>query len=239
MPFLETPNIRVDRVDSYGSEIVLVSFAERKTHTADLAEKGWGQDFASFHRIDGFYIKSAGNHWYQYPEMKGAMAAIREAAGSQHLVTYGCSMGAYAAIKFAGALGAKRAVAVSPLFTPDPSKPPYEQRWKVDASRTAFIDDEMDGTPEVHVFILSDPTHPDARHTKLLRRTFPRTTVVPLPFASHPVGPFLREAELLTEFTLRLLYGNFDNRVFCDARRARRSRSQIYLERRKELLAGR
>lgn len=239
MPFIQTSNIQVDRVNSYGSKIVLVTFAERKSHSFGFGDKGWGEEFASSHRIDGFYVKAAGNDWYQYPEMQSTLGRIRDAVGNREVVTYGCSMGAYAAVKFAKPLGAKRSIAISPIFSPDPFKPPYDQRWKTDVDRTMLIDDHMEHSDEFELFVLADSTHPDAKHAKLFRQTFQKTTVISLPFSSHPVGPFLREAGLLRELTLSLFFGNFENSSFCLARRNQRLTSQIYRARRDELLLKR
>jgi hypothetical protein len=56
----QSQNIRVDRINDFGSQVCLVSFTERKTYRADLAEQGFGQDFARKNSIDGFYVKCIG-----------------------------------------------------------------------------------------------------------------------------------------------------------------------------------
>ncbi|UPK31826.1 hypothetical protein IVB18_26210 [Bradyrhizobium sp. 186] len=239
MPFFLSPNVQVDRVNTFNSNIVLISFTERTIAPRNLSDQGFGQDFARKQAIDGFYVKCAGNHWYQYPEMLDALSAIRRAASGKDIVTYGSSMGAYAAMKFASALGAKRAVAISPIFSPDPRKPPFEGRWKTDADQIEFIDDTMIGAADTDAFVLTDPTHADARHGRLFRATFPRCTIVAVPFASHPVGHFLREAGLLGDLVKDLIFGAFDNSRWCRDRRKMRTKSPIYKSRLAEVLGER
>jgi pimeloyl-ACP methyl ester carboxylesterase len=239
MSLFESSNLRVDTVDGFNSDVVLVSFAERKTYQARLDEQGFGQDFARKNSIDGIYVKCIGNHWYQYPEIPDALSAIRQAAGGRNIVTYGSSMGAYAAIKFAGVLNAERVVAISPLFSPDPAKPPFERRWKVDADQITFLDDKINMAPETHVYVLTDPAHADAKHARLFRATLSNSTIVAVPLASHPVGHFLREAGLLADLITSLISGRFDNRRWCTARRASRTRSSIYNKRLAEVIAER
>lgn len=227
MAFFESQHVRVERVSAFNSDIVVVSFAERSDPPVGFQAQGFGQDFARKLSLDGFYIKCIGNHWYQYPEMPDAMEAIRRATMGKTLVTYGSSMGAYAAIKFAKLLGAKRAVAISPLFSPDPRQPPFELRWRVDVDRTEMINDLMEDA-DVDVFVLTDPVHADAKHARLFRQRFTRCKVIAAPFAAHPVGHFLREAGLLADLMSSLLLGKFENSSWCTARRGARTKSAIY-----------
>ena len=212
----------------------MVTFSERREKSQGLVVPGFGQDFANKHRIDGFYVKCVGDHWYQYPEMGSAIATIRDRVHrTKEIVTYGSSMGAYAALKFSNALNAKRAVCLSPIFSPDPAKPPFEKRWNSDARRINFIDDDMgkDIRHAAEIFILVDTTHPDARHARLIRDGAPRTITVAVPFASHPVGHFMREAEILTSTMIDIVTGNFDNAKWCQMRRTHRYKSAIYRDR--------
>ena len=107
-------------------------------------------------------------------------------------------MGAYAAIRLGGLVGATTAIALSPQFSLDPRVAPFEDRWPVEARRLDYeIERRLARTgfvPSAYVFY--DPSDPDARHADLFR---PQLEVrdVRLPDCGHPVTGFLAEVGLL------------------------------------------
>ena len=173
---------------------------------------------------------SRANDWYQHPEMADALAAIRgRAAGAARLTTYGSSMGGYAAIRFADAVGAHAALALSPQYSIDPLKAPFEWRWQQEAHRIRFLPD-LDGPirSAVTPVIVYDPTTLDRAHVDRIAADIP-VARLRVPHSGHPVGPYLSEGELLTSLVLDMIRGTLDIAATEQAARARRREIITYL----------
>lgn len=227
----ESSNLRVREISPFRSPIVAVTFSERADAQQQLDRPGFGQDFLRKAEIDGIFVTCRGNDWYQYPETPKALAVIAERAKRYpEVVTYGSSMGAYAAIRFASTIGANRVVAISPQYSIDPACAPFEKRWRRDAERIPFIGDDMAAfaPKSALVYILVDPLHPDFAHARLLSEALPKAVILRAPFAKHPVGHFLRESGIINIVISGLVLGKLSVAEWCNLRRSRRMLSPIY-----------
>ena len=119
-------------------------------------------------------------------------------------------MGAYAAVRFADAVGATAALALSPQYSVDPAKAPFERRWGQDQRRLRFLP-ALDGPIRTGIrpVIAYDPGSTDRLHADLIARDTP-VQRVRLPFAGHPVGSFLQDAGLLNRLVMDTLDGTLD-----------------------------
>src|SRR5690606_30202022 len=106
---------------------------------------GFGEEFLRNAGISAIHVMGVREDWYQYPEMPAAMQAVRQAtAGAERVMTYGSSMGGYAALRFADAAGANAVLAISPQYSIDPKKMPFETRWHQESQRIQWRP-EIDG----------------------------------------------------------------------------------------------
>ena len=193
---------------------------------------GFGEAFFQAEGITAIHVMSHGNDWFQYSEIDKVLSVIREAcAGAERRLAYGSSMGGYAALRFAGSVGADAALALSPQFSPDPRKVPFETRWASDRRRIRAIK-SIDGAgikPGPRLIIAFDSAlEADRRHAQLLMADTPMTEIS-LPHAGHPVGGFLNDIKLLRPLVLTALEGSFDADRFRHAAHARRTRSAHWL----------
>ncbi len=191
---------------------------------------GFGEDFLRHHGVSAIHVLGGGDDWYQYPEMIEAAAAIRTAtAGASRVMTYGSSMGGYAALRFADAVGAKAVLALSPQYSLDPSAAPDERRWQQDAQRIrwipAFNGPLRSGARPVVVY---DPKGPDRWHGDRIATDIPVTSVR-LPFTSHPVTTYLSEAGLLSQLVFDTMDGTVNGVAVEREGRRRRRNSSVYL----------
>jgi tetratricopeptide (TPR) repeat protein len=179
---------------------------------------------------DAIHVINRTNVWYQHPEMPDALRAIRDAASRYaEVFTYGSSMGGYAAIRFAEAVGAKTAIAISPQYSVVPKVVPFDRRWRAVARRIDFSrESPRPGSTMVEPLVFYDPRDLDARHFELIARAFPRTTGVRLWHAGHPAGAYLSEAGVLTSAITAILERRFDARTFEKEARAKRRLSGQY-----------
>ena len=122
----------------------VVTFAEYTPTPLPLDRSGFGEKFLKKAGHNAFHVICRGNDWYQYPEMPAAIAELkRRCAGYADVVTYGTSMGAYAAIRFAPHLQASRVIAISPQVSIDRRRVPFETRWAKEAAGITFDDDDI------------------------------------------------------------------------------------------------
>lgn len=185
--------------------------------------KGYGEDFLYASGVSAIHVLGRGDDWYQYPDTLDAMAAVRaHVAGAERVVTYGSSMGAYAALKLADAAGAHAALALSPQYSVDPRRVPFETRWSADARRLDFQPDIEARTPtRAHALVIYDAAGDDRRHIALFAREM-QGDFVGLRHIHHPATTFLNETGLLGPLVLEFAAGTLDAGAF--RRRADRAR---------------
>lgn len=191
---------------------------------------GFGEDFLSAHGISALHVMGRGEDWYQYPEMTEATAAVQTAtAGADRIMTYGSSMGGYAALRFADAVGATGALALSPQYSLDPVKVPHDRRWSQEADRIHWLP-EIDGPIRTSIkpVVVFDPNGLDGWHG---RRVAEDVEIIPirLPFTRHPGGVFLNEIGLLKPLLTSVLEGVLDGPQFERQVRLARRGSGHYL----------
>ena len=98
-------DVRVKDARLFGSPAVFVTFTSW-TDDLTLDREGFAEAFLRGEGVDAVHVISRDNRWWQHAETLPAMAAVRAAtAGYARVVTYGSSMGAYAAVRLAGAGG--------------------------------------------------------------------------------------------------------------------------------------
>lgn len=220
----------VFRAAEGGSDRPLVVTFDSLSLDLRLDRPGFGEVWLRQVGYDAVHVVSDRNGWYQSPEMARVFPRVREIARERaRTVTYGSSMGGYAAVRFAGRVGAQAAVAISPQFSIDPRKTPFEDRWTEYAAGLSFsweAPSPEDAALE-RAYVLYDPADRDRLHMERLAEVFP-VTPVPLLHAGHPAGTFLAEGLLLPDAVRAMIDGRFDPGEFRRARREARRRSGQY-----------
>jgi len=196
-----------------------------------LKRPGFGEAFFAHENITAIHVISFGNDWFQYPETEGVLSLIRKVGhDAERLMTYGSSMGGYAALRFAAAVGAHSALALSPQYSVNRWRARFETRWAADRRRIRFIKALEKPIKQIPLMVLAyDPKISlDLRHVVRLTGEA-RIEQIPISFAGHPVGPFLNDVGLLRPLVLSVLYGDFDHECFCDAAHERKETSAHWL----------
>ncbi len=224
----------VRRVGGFGSTTCVVTF-DSFTDYFTLDRPGYAEAFLMHRSLDAVHVISRYNDWYQCPELEQAMAAVHAATRAyQRVVTYGSSMGAYAAIRFAGWAGADCALAMSPQYSIDPRVAPFENRWGEASLNFRPVWEGRLPLPALReAYIVFDPENLDAKHVKLFRRTF-RFTPVRLPGGGHSVVGFLHEVNLLERFIMSVFLqddGALVDEIVREARNRRKQSAQFMLHR--------
>ncbi len=181
--------------------------------------------------VDFILVTPHSNAWYQYADKQRCYDLIRSiGTGFDETICYGGSMGGYEALKSAALLGARRVLAISPQFSIDPHKVPFETRWRTEADQTRFIDDDMRLSSDIDYCVLSDPfDRLDERHLKLICAAGGAIRRFPVPFGTHFLAHMLSETGLMEGILRDFLADSLDEGVFRKAVRVRRDRSITYL----------
>lgn len=226
----ETADLLVRYVRAGSNLRCAISFSSF-TDEPRLDRPGFGEAFLRDRGIDAILVINRTNTWYQYLELPEALRVIRGFTERYALVfTYGSSMGGYAAIRFAEAVGATTAIAISPQYSVAPQIVPFDKRWRAIARRIDFRHECIyAGSQRIEPLVFYDPRDADARHFELISRAYPRTRGVRLWHAGHPAGAFLSDTGVLTTAIESILDGRFDAAAFERTARARRRMSGQYL----------
>ena len=212
---VENDNVRVDHWPAQRgvSKLLAFTFMERQRTPARFAAtldgNGFGGDLLLRSGFDVICFKPRRDDWYQtvseadLDRVNAYVAGVgREYAAR---VGYGSSMGAYAAVQFAGRRGLDRVLALSPLvdfsgwdirFSGDLTGIPL--RWTIDPATVA---------PHCMHYCVYDPYNDDRRHMDLLATVLPPTTLthIALPLSGHPSMFFLAQTGLLASTCLCVL----------------------------------
>ena len=207
------------------TDVSVVTFSHFHPDPAALGT-GFGEAPLAAAGIDAVHVVSRANDWFQNAAMPAAMAAIGAALGARPRITYGSSMGGYGAIRFAGRLGARRALALSPQYSIDPRLVPEDRRWRDIGLRLRFLPWAEVAAPPPSV-ILFDPALADARHAALWAAERP-ATLLPLRHAGHPVATILAETSLLMPLLRAAMEEEFDPVPVLQALRRARRRAPEY-----------
>ncbi|QBX37722.1 hypothetical protein E4M02_14130 [Brevundimonas sp. S30B] len=203
--------------------------------------RGFGERFLAESGVSAIHVMGAGDDWYQYPEMIEAMAAVRCAtADAKTVMTYGSSMGGYAALRFADAARATAALALSPQHNIDPSRPPYEDRWIQSAQNIRWLPDlagPLTWRAQARPVVVYDQRSPDAAQAAAIASEIDLTPIG-LPYAGHPISSHLAEIGLLKPLFFAVLEGRLDAHKFRAEARSRRN-TPVYLTEISQALADR
>jgi hypothetical protein len=216
----------VRRVGGFGSDVCYITF-DSYTDNRTLARPGFGEEYLRGRGIDAIHVLSRNNHWYQYPELPDALAAVAAATiGYAKVIAYGSSMGGYAALRYGAACGADVGVALSPQFSVDPAIVPFDRRWADDVARIAFRGDAPAPLPSQYIVYDPCDAH-DRPHFELFAARSP-THGIAVPHGGHPVGGYLTETGLLGLLLEAVEDGTLDAAAFGQELRRRRRRSGHY-----------
>jgi tetratricopeptide (TPR) repeat protein len=223
-----SPDLVVRKVGDHGKSCCVVTF-DSFTDVREVDRPGFGEAFLDNAGVDAIHIIPRENTWYQLPEMLEAMACVHAATREYaRVVSYGSSMGGYAALRFAGAAGATAALALSPQYSIDPALVPWEERWLEPGKHFRPVWEGKLPLPDLpEAYVAYDPLNIDRKHIALLARQM-RFEPIPLEQGGHPVTGFLAETGMLKQLILSICRNVFDREGFASEISARRTRSPQY-----------
>lgn len=195
-----------------------------------FAREGFSEVFLKEKGISAIHIMGRREDWYRYSDISDALGAVKSfLSGANLIITYGSSMGGYAALRFADQLGADYVLAISPQYTIDPTKVPFETRWRQDASRIDWDQNPEPPLPrDARPVVVYDPTTADKHHIALIGNEVSINTI-PIRYSGHPSGWMLADMHLLSPLLHSLLEGKEDTSFYKREIRRRKGTSSTYL----------
>ncbi|MEN0580491.1 hypothetical protein AAIG39_15990 [Phytobacter palmae] len=146
----------------------------------------------------GFMAKNA--NWFPQDSVIKAIKRIEDIiSNNKSIISYGGSMGGYAAIKYSKLLGASRTIACCPQWSIDPKecsgvKNGYERYFTDSLSDMGIKSEDVSGD----VFILYDPHHGiDSYHFNNIKSKSEKVVGVHVPFVGHDVTTVMAGTENL------------------------------------------
>lgn len=191
-------DVALDHYDG-GHDVSIVTFEARNKYIDAIRPSPFGQGFGRgvFAKLgcNEFLVKKSRNHWYQTDEIDDVIRLIIERAGGSRIITYGSSMGGFAAVNFSGALGASSFVAISPLYDIQEGGEVDDARWG-DESRILdfkhnFIREGR--CKDAHGYVFYGNNEIDARHAACIARET-KATIIGVEYGGHPCSFYLNDA---------------------------------------------
>lgn len=241
----ESTNLRVIFVPGRGArsaERIVVSFRSMLAggrNSKDLfPETGESQITIQKSGADALHFIPASNRWYQYPEMSMALAAARSISERyRDVITYGMSMGGFAALQSSGFLNAGRTITYSPQVSVDHRKYKFiNSGWQRKMRGAAFVWDDLRNISRTAChYVVYDPLDPDREHIRILRSNVSVQPIV-VPFSGHHSWRAVKEAGIGSALLKRLINGESDTAWIRKAIRESRRGNPVYLAKMKEQL---
>ena len=216
------------------SEFILVTFG-------DLCGFAEGQKFfaeAPVRKSEiscvGFMAK--GPNWYPSSNMRRAFESVEHVTAPYlDVVTYGGSMGGYAAIKYSGLARATEVISFCPQWTIDPSEcdgvsPGYQNYFVARLSKMAIRQADTSG----RIFVLADPSHKqDAFHRNMILRNCKSAISVDVISADHSITSMFAGTQNLLSLIHNVRFENVEKTaaMVSSIRRNSQYRARILLKR--------
>ncbi len=224
--------VYISRTDKSPSSKVIICFHGKKSEPG-FQRGNFGESFLRSHEIDAIHIQTSVNNWYQSPDLPEALAAAAHAAAIyKHRVTYGTSMGGYAALAFSGPLNATGVTAFVPQFSPVIDKAPFDNRWKDERQVIEPVMDDMAAqiSKTAKIYISYDPHQKqDRKHFELIAATGAKITPLTFPLVDTEVLRFLSDTHLIERVVLETIDGTASQKRYRALVRDGRRRSSAYL----------
>ncbi|MCQ4160422.1 hypothetical protein NON00_10825 [Roseomonas sp. GC11] len=149
----------------------------------------WGRRLADNLDLTTVGIVARRNDWFCNPDMPAILAAARaRLAGFRKVISFGSSMGGYAALKFSAAVGASSVLSFVPQYSIAPADVGAFDRRFLSHYEPARHDgmriEEADVARNAYVFL--DPNfRMDRRNVEMIRARAPRLQMVPARTTGH------------------------------------------------------
>lgn len=221
------------------SDFLLITFAPAnfKANSADY----WGKTLAFKKNISTLGFVAKRSNWYPVAAMEEAILAI-DVVLNKYLekVTYGTSMGGYAALKFSATLRATHAIALAPQYSIDPSiVSAFDNRYHSNFKSNLNKEMDIKATDTIkNSYVFFDPMYrEDKINFELINKSCPHIKPFRVRFTHHFPIELFSSADTATQL-FKLIREENENELM-QLTCLRRRTSQVRIRYIAELLARR
>ncbi len=197
----ETSGYRISHhTGEESAQVLLITFG---AVSSGITTRGWGTQFALKQGYDNIYVAQREGSQYQDLPLEAFREAVAPvAADYDRVVTYGASLGGYAAVYYGGVIDAE-IIAVSPHNSAHPLIHRRSFR-KLPFAHSEIKDNPVSSKPPI---VVHDPTLPNdnAFIDYLIRPAYPDLQTVEIPHGGHALLNTLKADGVLKEFIVPLL----------------------------------
>jgi hypothetical protein len=194
--------------------------------------EAWGGGYFRHKDISYIGIKPTSNNWYVSPPLEDFLNSLKFILEQyEDVLTYGSSMGAFAALTYADHLGATKVIALCPQSSRHPVICPWERPLSKDVARldvnNKFTDAVGNYANAKSVYIFADfYFQRDRLHAQ--RLAGPNVIMINTPFIEHGTPMYLNPLGLLMDIPMAVLDDTFDANEFYKKFRRRRELKKYY-----------
>jgi len=223
----------------YDTQRLVFTFEHAADHVRrdDVFRPGWGAHFFRARRVSHIAIKPKSMNWYRPDDLHALFRTMSESGFLDNFtrrVTYGSSMGGFAALIFADMLRAQTVVALNPQSTLDLARVPWEPRFTEARAQDwtgAFSDAAGHYDTARAVYLVYDPFCALDRH-HADRITGPNVRHLRAPGFGHGLGAYLHQAGALPMIVRDIIMadGMIDRAAFNALLRRRKGKKWYFSE---------
>ena len=160
----------------------------------------WGKRFCEKENIETYGFVAKSNNWFPTAAMSGLLRSDLFRS-TKPVLTYGHSLGGYAALKFSAALNATGVVACAPQFSINPDSVPEDRRFVHHFDESLHRNMDIASSDVAgNVIIVYDPyDREDAYEVSRIREHYVGSTMTQLwiPNIGHSIMDVFRDRELV------------------------------------------
>lgn len=215
------------------SDVIFISFEFGGYDKKGAANReAWGGGYFRYRDVSYIGIKPSWNNWYIAPTLDKVLDEIKPVLDKYStIITYGSSMGGFAALTYADFLGASKVISFCPQSSRIPEICPWETPSNAELSRldteSVYADavGKYKNTKEVYVFadLYEDR---DRRHVDRLKES--NVTIINTPFIGHSIPAYLHALGVFTTLPIEIMNDDFNKIEFIKKLRNRRNLKRYF-----------
>lgn len=194
----------------FDNDRVVLSFCPLLTEGQITTENsGFGYKLFNKNQISAIYFIPKWNFWYQSEYLDHSLELVLdEIKGFKEVITYGVSMGGYAALRYSNYFNASKILAFCPTVLLSKDKGSFDKRYikyldkLVDRSDTWL--EHFNHKAEA-IIIYDDQHHPDNKHIDALLTYGINIDKLNIAFSAHGAFGLLNECGILSEVSITLI----------------------------------
>lgn len=241
MKVVESQNVLIE-TENYWIEGYIFSFESLVITFENLSggiyrpngyRDGWSSVYFRKRQVSHLAVKPKMADWYQKPDLPEAFTDLKESgflSQFENIVTYGASMGGFAAIAFSDLVGAHVVLALNPQSTMDKMKLPDEERFPISQRQDwtgPYADAAKTCSGARSIYVFADMYFKPDRN-QVDRIATPNTRIFNVPFLGHGLAPHLQRMKLLSPIVDQAVRGCLDENFIMAGLRARRELEAYY-----------